>query len=254
MLMLQVYVDETESFGSPPVFILAGYVAPAEQWARFSDGWQSALEMPPRVACFKVRDALRQRGAFYGWSKARCDERIALFRGLIERFVTAEIAVAFRTDHFRRVFGSWAGRSKDPYFFANANLPPILVRALDALGLPREPIDFIFDNKVMHKDRVMMGWEQANKAPLQTNPLDLGRILLNPPTFRDDATVLPLQAADMHATMMRLSFEAQAAGREPPTVPGFKNFLPGLLHQWNEAQLHEAAEQIIAYLDSVKEP
>lgn len=41
-IVLQCYVDGSGT-GSPDLFVMAGYIAPAEKWAAFSREWQERL-------------------------------------------------------------------------------------------------------------------------------------------------------------------------------------------------------------------
>ena len=49
-MVLRAYIDESEHQASegPPVFVMGGFIAPAESWAKFSDEWQEVLDMRPR--------------------------------------------------------------------------------------------------------------------------------------------------------------------------------------------------------------
>ncbi len=40
--MFQAYIDDSGRGQTP--FVLAGYIAPAEKWAEFSDKWQALLD------------------------------------------------------------------------------------------------------------------------------------------------------------------------------------------------------------------
>src|SRR5262245_66278423 len=55
-MMLQAYVDDS-CLGEGPVGLLAGWIAPAADWARFSDDWDQALSMSPRLCYFKSSEA-----------------------------------------------------------------------------------------------------------------------------------------------------------------------------------------------------
>jgi hypothetical protein len=50
--MLQAYVDASTEEGE--LFVLAGYIAPAEKWKRLSDDWQAELDRPQKLAVFKM--------------------------------------------------------------------------------------------------------------------------------------------------------------------------------------------------------
>jgi hypothetical protein len=246
--MVQAYVDDSKSEGSPPFFILGGYIATAETWARFSEEWQRALDMRPRIPYFKYREALRGEGEFNGASEALRMERASVMRGVIELFDLAEFGIGFRVDAYEKAFARFGGQqATNPYYFATANLMAELARGLEQLLLPRERLDIIFDNQMMEKDKVIAAWEWATKATAKPIPSDiLTEILRNPPTWRDDKDVLPLQAADMHATWLRIDLENQRDGRPRKTMPGARRQLRGMGITFTEAELIARADRMEA--------
>lgn len=137
---------------------------------------------------------------------------------------------------------------KNPFFFASNQLFLNVARNLEQFGLPRVRMDVIFDNRVMEKDKFIAGWEWASKATMPDPPDLLTGILLNAPYFQDDKDVLPLQAADMHATYVRLSFEAAIKGHEPCKIPGFTKLLRGMLMTWDKDQFRQQAESDIRHM------
>ena len=74
-MIVNGYVDESESDG---VFVMAGFVAPAEEWAKFSDSWDAALRMAPRIRILKTNHAMRLNGEFRGWTEQARDEKLRL--------------------------------------------------------------------------------------------------------------------------------------------------------------------------------
>ncbi len=243
--MLRAFVDDSRGHNLPKVFILAGYISTVERWAAFSDEWQRALEMPPRLKYFKYREALSQKGQFYRWSQSAAIERIVIFRHIVEDFVQAEVAVGFLIDTYQAAYKSLGRKHQNPYYFAQAQLIFQTARNLEKLGLKREPIDFVFDNQMHEKAKALEAFDWA-KLRAQPEPPDLlTNIIRNPPSFADDEAVLPLQAADMIATWWRLWAEAGLSGKEAPAIPGMARQIPGMITQYNEAQLRDLAEDLI---------
>ncbi len=74
--MINGYVDE---FEDETLFVMAGFVAPAEQWAKFSDAWVATLAEKPIVRDFKTKDAMQSppRGAFFGLTAEHRDEKLS---------------------------------------------------------------------------------------------------------------------------------------------------------------------------------
>jgi hypothetical protein len=246
LLMLKAFIDDSKTkHGTPHVFVLAGYIASAETWMKFSDEWQAALDLDPRIRYFKLREAMRGIDQFYGrrWTQAKRHERITVFRGLIEKFVQAEIAIGFVIESYQKAYAAWGPKHRNPYYFASAALTAETARNLDKLGLPREPIDFVFDTQVMEMGKVVEGWQWARDRA-RPDPPDLLDIHRNAPVFADDETVLPLQAADMHATWMRELFEKKLRKEEPKAVIGFKKNVPRSMIMWfPETTLRDRAKE-----------
>lgn len=228
--MLQAFIDDSKSEGSPPFFILGGYIATADTWVRFSAEWQRALEMRPRIRYFKLREALRGEGEFNGASEALRMERAGVMRGVIELFPISAFSIGFRIDHLEETHAGFAKRWLNPYYTAVAALLPELARALDDFELPRETLDIVFDDQVMEKVAVLGAWESlrahAVKFSHRLDPPDiLSHILKNSPRWADDKYVLPLQAADMQATWKRIAMEEERDGRKPQPMPGARKAL-----------------------------
>ena len=249
--MLRAYVDDSAHQQQPPLFILAGYIAQADQWTEFATEWQRALDLPPRIAYFKLREAIRKEGEFYGRPHEITQQKYALFRAIVERYVHAEFGVCFRLDHYREVFGRIRGPLKNPFYFALLTLVGDVARSMDKLGLAREPIDFIFDNRVIEKEKLLDGWHQMLRYLGEgDDPDGVLSIVFNPPSFQDDKEVLPLQAADMHATMVRLDVTQSepmfGIGRRirglmlAPQKRDFNRFLYGILEQYAPEELAKA--------------
>src|ERR1700730_9070242 len=82
LVIVSGYVDESEN---DTVFVLGGFVAPAEEWAKFSDAWAAALEAKPRIRLLKTNDAMHvpPHGEFRGLSEESRDEKLRLFYSII---------------------------------------------------------------------------------------------------------------------------------------------------------------------------
>ena len=62
---MQVYIDDCTE---PPVFLLAGFLARAGEFAKLTNKWNAALAKPPKVEYFKMKEAFARQGQFLGWS------------------------------------------------------------------------------------------------------------------------------------------------------------------------------------------
>jgi hypothetical protein len=223
--MLQAFIDESESERTPPAFIMGGYIAKAETWADFSTAWDEALKAKPSIRYFKLRDAARGNNQFYGWSDVARTERIALMRGIIERFDLRAFSLGFYLADLRETHAAFHSKWSNPYYNATLALIPQLARCIEDFKLPREPLEIIFDDRVMEKGTILQAYDDA-RAIAKPKPPDLfTAVLRNPPRWANDEDTLPLQAADMQATWKRMKVEAKHQGKPMPSLPGFKKSL-----------------------------
>lgn len=254
-MLFRAFIDDSKSEGDPPYFVLGGYIGRADMWTKFSREWQRALEMRPRIAYFKYREALYGEGEFNSASEALRMERARLMRNIIEQFAPFEFSIAFRPDEYERAFSIVPpGSVQNPYYFAAFELIMRVSRNIEHFGGSfDDELQVTFDNQAMEQARIISGWnrlrqklesgEQINQMP----PI-AARLMRSPPAFRDDKRVLPLQAADMHATWIRLLMEAIRDGRPDPPLPGKKKGLPGLAVTATQETLNNAAHVVLVGL------
>lgn len=245
--MLRAFIDGSTSHREPKFLVLAGYIAPAEQWAKFSDEWQRVLDMRPRIDYFKLKEAVRQppNGQFNGFSRDDCNTRIALFRGVIEKYCSGECAIAFGLDAYKNGYVKNMLPSKalkNPFCFAQLHLTTVVAKNLTKFGLPRERIDFVFDNQDREEPMVVSGFKDAARMQKQFGfPSLISDIMPIAPIFADDQEVLPLQAADMLATICRRHLETEFTGKKLEPLPGFSKKISSAVQIWNEKQLRARA-------------
>jgi hypothetical protein len=100
-LVMQVYIDDSVE---PPVFVLGGFVARTEAWAKLKVEWQVALDKPPSLNYLKMKEAHALVGQFKGWKEAARNKRLTEFVEIIERHVLAGVSLVVRHDDFREIF------------------------------------------------------------------------------------------------------------------------------------------------------
>lgn len=191
--MLKAYVDDSHTPES--AFVLAGYIAPVENWAAFCDEWQGLLDMKPPLAFFKMKLA---HGT---WGERRWTEQLPLFYAAIDNHVSAGISLLIPRQEYQRVFGS-KRHAENPYNLAL----PLIIRQLTEyqhkLNLTG-PVDFIFDEG--NGEKIVTAWDGfVASAPPATQKLLGAR-----PSFGDDKKMKPLQAADLLAWCRRRKYETK---------------------------------------------
>lgn len=236
-MSLQAFIDESGS-GQPPVLIMGGYVATADQWAAFSEEWSSILNMKPSIGYFSMEDALKLDGEFYGISEESRDEKLVFLKRAIDRHVQAGVCCALPYDAFERVFASDPAtppQMRSRYFFAFFGIAFLLAQHQQHAGI-NGPIDLCFDESVMEMNRVLNAWDSFTQhAPVPKH------LLGETPRFADDKRTIPLQAADFCAGMVRLNWIARATGKPRRKMPWEhtkpERVAPLLAFDWDETKL-----------------
>lgn len=196
LLVFQAYIDGSGT-GAYDVFVLAGYIAPAEEWAKFSDEWQELLDSPSlRLPYFKMSEMRHSPER-----RERCGWFYRVIEGHVSAAVSCVIDVAGLVKAVREF--QWPPnfvnlkRLENPYFVAFKAIMNVLAQHQVKLGID-QPIDFIFDEE-SEKKTVLEGWERIK---LFSTP-DVRALMGDMPIYRDDKSVLPLQAADLFAWWIR---------------------------------------------------
>jgi Protein of unknown function (DUF3800) len=213
LVILQAYIDDS---ADDSVFVLAGFVAPAEMWAKFSDAWQAALNAEPKIWSLKTKDAMRLQGQFHQWSPDARNEKLAALYRVIDRHASFEVFAIIPMEAFKKVFADAEipKRMKDPYYHAFSGLVGMVAQAQIEQGMP-EKIDFIFDEQVMHQTHILSAWAATKRdAPPNVKPM-LGAT----PIFKSDDEVLPIQAADLQAWWVRRREREKIHGLDPLEYP-----------------------------------
>ena len=98
-----------------------------------------------------------------------------------------------------------------------------------------EPIDFIFDNQVMEKGKIMDAWDWFK------NDMKADKDLIgSDPSFLDDITFLPLQAADLIAWWIRKMASEKSDNAQRIEFPWVaKRQIPGFQFNFDEARLKQ---------------
>ena len=188
-MVVQAYIDESADGNLEKVLVLAGYIANAKQWANFSDEWGSLNTRDYQGAEFKMR------------SSHKYPRKVEAYYSLIEKDDLCGIACIISINDMQSALGrviTPAGMERirellnNPYFIGSRTILTHVARELPKIEV-KEPVDFIFDERIAGKPLVLEGWE-ALKA---TAPENLSQRLAGSLTFSDSKRLMPLQAADL---------------------------------------------------------
>jgi hypothetical protein len=186
--MLQAYVDESGT-GDPQYLVIAGFIATSETWAAFSKEWQSRLKAA-QLPYFKMNET-KNRPEIAGW----------FYRVIEEHDIKASIACIINTTELRQVEESVIyppyitnpNSATNPYYWAFKYIVAILAERQHEIGM-KDTVNFIFDD-ASEKTKVLRAWELIKIA---ARP-EISELMGDIPTYRNDRTTLPLQAADLYA-------------------------------------------------------
>lgn len=253
LTMLATYIDDSGR-GQKPTFVFAGWVARAEHFIAFDKEWQSILDEKPRLAYLKTKHAmaLHPGEQFKGWTRKQIDARIDKFMKAIETHYLARVSISVPYKHFETHYlGRIAERMDTPYVFAAYLVMIGAVGSLYEEGC-RETVQFVYDTTDWkEQDLITSGWRHmVDTAPPRFRPL-----LGNPPDFRDDKVVLPLQAADLYAWHLRKAHMlSRRSGRqwEHPIWERLQQSRQVIEHECSATEIANSARMVRAMHDELK--
>lgn len=214
--MLIAHIDDSGSNKQGPVMVLAGYVSRLTPWMDFSQEWQTALDEKPRLAYFKIKEAIRLEEQFGRFKPEQRDERVFKLCSIIQKYVAFGVVASFRWSVFKQAQSEAPRLFFEPYVILfHGMMSGILNRIIDADRHAR--LLFVFD-------------EQGAAGHLAIKAFDAIFSELNPTEQKammgvshvSDQDILRLQAADCLAWLMRrhaqdhLNHEEDLADWEPP--------------------------------------
>lgn len=207
-MVWQAYIDESYD---DDVFVIAGWLASAEQWASFSKEWEELLPFAYKnkngVHEFKMKEMAAVA--------ERLEDTQAFYR-VIERHAMLSLSFSMRMSDFRkgvdrivvmRRDGTWGApkgvQIRSVYIWAVTKLLDMFHEyrthyIISDIVSPSEKIDFYFD-EISQKAHIISAWEgfiQSCKYPERFGPT---------PRFEDSSQFMPLQAADFLAWWVRKS-------------------------------------------------
>lgn len=211
------HMDHSGSEPQSPVCVVAGFVASAELWQNFSDEWDRVMREQPSIEHFKMREAQSLRGQFDGWSEAQRDRKLVSLANVILRFKPLLLDAVVRwSDYARIVSGRVLQQIDHPFFVGFHSVIGMMAHAKRAGQYPRV-VDFIFDDGSPFADAALIFYcrlvDHARTLPDRALLDSLGAT----PVRLDDKQVLPLQAADMLASLIRRKLDQSLPENSDPS-------------------------------------
>jgi hypothetical protein len=205
------YFDDSGSDTGSRYYVLAGFIAPNDQWTDVANKWRAALDRE-NIPFFKMAHAMALDGIFRrGWTAPLRDKLILELAEIVaeidpwrvECFVNRELFNTFvkgilQTDTFN-----------DPYFMLFYQIVLATAANADRIGWTPK-CEFIFDEQGKLGTNANSKWKWVKTNIDGVGQADLSRHLGLPPTFRSDIIFQPLQAADMFSWLVRDCMTIQA--------------------------------------------
>lgn len=205
-MVMQAFIDE--SIDKDGTFVMGGYIASAESWARFSAEWEKLLPYGAIKGLgqyhFKMSDMSSPDGM----------TRVPAFFKIIEDHVLGCLSVKININELKNAINrfyipngrpggviiEWDAHA-NPYYIAFRVLMDKFhaVRMDIAEAIPlNEKIDFYFDDRT-DKKTILGMWDNY----ISTRPESIKGFYGATPRFENDADFLPLQAADFWCWWVR---------------------------------------------------
>jgi len=212
IMVMKAFIDDSGK-DDPPVYVLAGYIARAEQWVAFSDEWSAALH-EAGLTHFKMQDAFTLSGEFKDWTPERRDQALVRFASIIRKNVLAGISATVMHDDYKEVFSGRVTKFLDRaylFLFSFVQYSAMLWQIHNNFD---EPIDFVYDEQLHDSDVLNDKFGDM----LSHAPEEFRRRAGNRPVHASDKIVLPLQAADLFAWHVRRVYYERTRHRRANTA------------------------------------
>jgi Protein of unknown function (DUF3800) len=196
--MLIAFVDDSQDSREEvddPIFVLAGFVAPEEQWEIFSDEWKLRLPWVSPSPAFKMSELA------YRWGPD--DEKIKLFYRVIERYVSGGFSCIVPVKDVEAAYTKFPLQLKKLPSVYSLMFSAVLdwvcnPRAQADLGISGK-VKFIFDTQMVEETDITDRWNGL----FALMPDSTKELLEGMPQFEREEDFMPLQAADFYAWWVR---------------------------------------------------
>ena len=206
LAVFQAFIDESE--GETGVFVLAGHIATAEAWAKFSKEWEELLPyaylQKDGTRIFKMEEMLR--------GGARQEDASWFFR-VIEKHVALSLSCMIKREDVKKAKArTWVPGFWIDWDYVNNQYKLVFRVLMDSFHDRRDlmeevipvdqQVDFIFDER-KEKRAILEMWDEYIEKRTPEMRVRYGAT----PRFESDNVFLPLQAADLWAGLVRKMYE-----------------------------------------------
>jgi hypothetical protein len=194
------YVDESGRGG--PVFVVGSLLAKPDQWSLFVDRWQGVLAAPPAIPDFHLTER-------HGLSPKHYQQKIESLIEVINEHILRGDLVVIHVEQYNAIFAKKISVTRDTPEFQGYVW--IMAQAASYMQTSGGEIEFVFDYM---DDTHFLEVLEAYRKFKEICPFPAVRERFGSDPIRgDDKVILPLQAADLWAGLMRRSYEGDKAAQ-----------------------------------------
>lgn len=198
MMPVQVFVDDSGGKGQGRYLLSCALAAHSDQWIAFSYEWRAAMDAGRAIRYFKMREAARFSGQFFGFTETQRNDKLLALSQIIDRHATFVVFSSIDLEAHAKTWAiSVAKPLNEPYFWTFHNTINAACFELWDLGW-REPFEIVFDDQVIFGPRAR-AWYPLMRDVVKTREPEACSIMPVAPTFASDLESLPIQACDLIA-------------------------------------------------------
>jgi hypothetical protein len=253
-MVFQAFIDDSGSEPQSPIFVLGGFIASHDQWAKFADEWDAALKEPPGLDYFKMSEAaslVEQFSPGKGWADRKRDDRLIALARIIRKYAKARLVATMPYDAFMKHIATIPASART--LSSDSPYPLLFMQTILAAAVMGDrhgidsACDFIFDEQAGYSEEIVSRWPQFKEIVKRASRSDLPKLIGSPPIFRNEKEFLPLQAADMYAWQIRnhLIRNRGTILMPPSRVLGVIEPLPEISRTYTEAELIRLRDHLL---------
>lgn len=199
MLTLQrAFFDEADNGED---FLMGGWIAPFQEWEKFSDAWARELTFSPGIQYFNHNEAMGLKDEFRGWTEAKRDEKMMALAGVIARYNLTGLVGGIKISQVESLFQNSALPKKTLRSVVKFTEPyHIVCQCVVAMTLGyqvviaknfTDQVDFIFDEGVPYLDDIIGNYPKLKRVLPAKAQAIAGTIISG-----NDKKIVALQASD----------------------------------------------------------
>lgn len=182
--------------------MMAGFIGRAQDWVRFSGRWKDTLASAPSVSRLKMNNAAKCKGEFNTFSKGARDKKVRQLVRVLDQYEFTAISCIVDTTGFEEHLAPIQPRPTKT-LYTNTFYAIMRAACLEILdqGVRNERVEIFFDENSQCGTTAIRMYPAFRMGVTRRERLLLPTV----PSFGNDDGLMPLQAADLLAWLLRRS-------------------------------------------------